>query len=348
MGTVSCLSTEIEQGLRRVHPRLRKTVVRKLAPTIAAVIQTQTANTAQWAAVLPIETERADMRLQWIARLLANPLLESRRLMEPFARHRLSEAGANAQVIVLSMDQTDLGDRFAILMVGVRVGDRALPLIWSVEAGPANLGFEAQCALLEIVAGWLPAGAEVLLAADRFYPSAQLIAWLQAQAWGYRLRLKGNHVLDVGHGQVAYTADLARGEAPRQAVGARLFESGIETNIGVWHESGHEEPWIIAMDCPPTPAAVRDYGLRWGIEPMFSDFKTRGFGLEDTQLRYAIRVDHLVLIMTLAMYWCTETGCRDAQQAPTPLEKKPPSNPTPATGASASSPAPAYPGSNAG
>jgi len=71
----------------------------------------------------------------------------------------------------------------------------------------------------------------------------------------------------------------------------------------------------------PTPAAVRDYGLRWGIEPMFSDFKTRGFGLEDTQLRHPDRVDHLVLIMTLAMY-CTETGARDAQEAPTPLEKK--------------------------
>ena len=348
MGTVACLAGKIEEGLRRVHPRLRKTVVKKLAPTIAAVIQTQTANTAQWAAVLPIETERADMRLQWVARLLANPLLESERVMEPFARHRLSEAAAHGQVIVLSMDQTDLGDRFAILMLSVRVGDRALPLIWTVEAGAANLGFEAQRALLEIVAGWLPAGAAVLLAADRFYPSAPLLEWLQAHAWGYRLRLKGNHVVDVGRAEVTYTADLARGASHRHELQARLFESGIETNIGVWHETGHEEPWIIAMDCPPTTAAVRDYGLRWGIEPMFSDFKTRGFGLEDTQLRHAIRVDHLVLIMTLAMYWCTETGCRDAHEAPTPLEKKRPSKPTPATGAGASSPAPAFPGSNAG
>lgn len=78
--------------------------------------------------------------------------------------------------------------------------------------------------------------------------------------------------------------------------GARLFQEGVETNIGVWHEAGHAEPWIIAMDCPPTPAAVRDYGLRWGIEPMFSDFKSRGFGLEDTQLRDPERVDHPVVV----------------------------------------------------
>ena len=30
-----------------------------------------------------------------------------------------------------------------------------------------------------------------------------------------------------------------------------------------------------------------EYSARWGIEPMFSDFKSRGFGIEDTQLRYA-------------------------------------------------------------
>lgn len=62
MGTVGHLAEEIERGLRRVHPGLRKTVTRKLAATVAAVLQTQAANTAARAAVLPIETERDDMR----------------------------------------------------------------------------------------------------------------------------------------------------------------------------------------------------------------------------------------------------------------------------------------------
>jgi hypothetical protein len=33
---------------------------------------------------------------------------------------------------------------------------------------------------------------------------------------------------------------------------------------------------------------------------MFADFKSRGFGVEDTQLRYADRLDRLILVMTLA------------------------------------------------
>jgi hypothetical protein len=176
--------------VRHAHPTLRKTAVKKLALAVAAVVQTQTAHTAAWAAVLPIETERADMRLQWTSRLLANRLVDSPFVMEPFARRQLREAAANAQTIVLSMDQTDLGDRFAILMVSVRVGDRALLLIWSVEAGAANLGFEAQRALLKIVAGWLPGQASVLLAADRFYPSAPLLERLQARGWGAAVRAR--------------------------------------------------------------------------------------------------------------------------------------------------------------
>lgn len=53
-------------------------------------------------------------------------------------------------------------------------------------------------------------------------------------------------------------------------------------NIGFIHESGHPEPWIIAMKCKPDCYKTMDYGLRWEIEAMFSDFKSRGFGLEET------------------------------------------------------------------
>src|SRR3954465_11172513 len=40
-----------------------------------------------------------------------------------------------------------------------------------------------------------------------------------------------------------------------------------------------------------------EYGQRWAIEPMFSDFKSRGFGVADTRIRYADRLDRLLLVM---------------------------------------------------
>ena len=77
----------------------------------------------------------------------------------------------------------------------------------------------------------------------------------------------------------------------------RLGEACIPTALGVLHEAGYPEPWIIAMDCPPKRAAVSDYGARWAIEPMFSDFKSRGFRLEDTKLEAPKRLDCLILIL---------------------------------------------------
>ncbi|MEX3526575.1 MAG: hypothetical protein VB143_03855, partial [Burkholderia sp.] len=101
------------------------------------------------------------------------------------------------------------------------------------------------------------------------------------------------------------------------------------------HEPGHPEPWIIAMNQQPNRARVLDYGARWSIEPMFSDFKTRGFRLDGTQIRAPERLDRLLLIMTLAMSWCVNAGRADALQNPTPTEKKRARKPIRITGACA-------------
>jgi len=322
MGSVRKLADEVERGLGQAHPRLRKTVVKKLALAVGAMIEGQTPNTVELANLLPLKTDRQDMREQWLRRLLKNPLLVATAVMEPFARKKLAKAARNGQTVMLSMDQTDLGDRMAVLMVSLRVGDRALPLAWLAEEGPANIGFEGQRRLLEHVLTWLPAGSKVLLLADRFYPSAELFGWLGAHDWGYRLRLKGNLLADPGQGDEVTTGELAQGVKERYLSGVRLFAQGIMTNLGILHEAGHPEPWIIAMDCAPNRAAVLDYAARWAIEPMFSDFKGRGFELEDSQLEHADRLERLILIMSLAMYWCVRVGRDDALNRPIPLEKK--------------------------
>lgn len=54
----------MERGLRGTHPELRKTVVSKLALAVGAMIGGQTPNTVELANLLPLETERQDMREQ--------------------------------------------------------------------------------------------------------------------------------------------------------------------------------------------------------------------------------------------------------------------------------------------
>jgi len=51
---------------------------------------------------------------------------------------------------------------------------------------------------------------------------------------------------------------------------------------------------------------------------MFSDFKTRGFHLEASQIE---RTDRLVLVLALALYWAVSTGLWDALENRAPAEK---------------------------
>ncbi|HYQ93003.1 MAG TPA: transposase [Candidatus Competibacteraceae bacterium] len=333
METVQKLAEKVKEGLQTALPTLRKTVINKLALAVGARIEAQTPHTSELANVLPVPTEQQAIREPWWRRLLKNPLLDSPVVLEPFARTELGEAARNGQTVILSLDQTALGDRFAVLRLALQVGDRSLPLAWVVEAGAATIGFAGQQGLLERVRAWLPPDTAGLLLGDRFYPSAAFFTWWHQHRWQYRLRLKGNLTVDTGCGE-ATTGELAEGVSERDLPEVRRFQRGVPTNLGILREAGHEEPWIIAMDCQPTQAAVRDYGTRWVIEPTLADFKSRGFHLEDTQLQAPDRLDRLLLIMTLARYWCVRVGRHDALYHPTPLEKKPGHRPILAMGAS--------------
>jgi hypothetical protein len=272
------------------------------------------------------------MRYRWISRLLGNPLIDADAVMAPYGRELLARLAAEGRTVVLMIDQTQATARHQVVMVAARVGGRALPLAWRVRTTQGAIGFDEQRGALEAVAGLLPAGARPVLMGDRFYGTPALIGWCRQRGWGWRLRLKQDLLVFEGGGETTLAACLARGERLLRDV--ELTERRAVTHVAMVHEPGHPEPWIIAMSEPPTVHRAFDYGLRWGIEAMFSDFKTRGFGLEDSHLRRPERLDRLILVMALALFWAVSTGMWDAVHGATPDEKKPRTD-NPATSAAA-------------
>ncbi|RNJ48083.1 transposase [Methylocystis hirsuta] len=69
------------------------------------------------------------------------------------------------------------------------------------------------------------------------------------------------------------------------------------------------------MDVNPGKYTVLDYGMRWGIENMFSDFKSRGFGLMQSHIQKSDRLERLILIMSIALYWAISCGMFAERQA---------------------------------
>ena len=290
-----------------------------LSLLVATMLEVRSANLMDLAASLPRAADRLDMRYQWISRVLGNDLIDIDAVMAPYGREVLARLGASGQRIVLIMDQTQLTTRHQAVVVAVRFGGRALPLSWRIRETQGAIGFAEQREALEVARAMLPEGAKPVLMGDRFYGSPALIAWCRDQGWDWRLRLKQDLLVFEDDGETTLAECLARGE--HMLTGIELTGKRVVTNVAMIHEAGHPEPWIIALSEAPTVHRAFDYGLRWGIEPMFSDFKTRGFGIEDSHIQRTDRLGRLILVMALALYWAVSVGMWDRVNKATPAEK---------------------------
>lgn len=317
--SIQHMAGHAEVILKQFLSKQRKTQRRKLALLIATMIEVRSANTMELAAALPTDTERLDMRYQWVSRFLQNEYVRCGEVMRPFAE-KLLERAALQGTIHLAIDQTQACYGMQILMVSVCHQSRALPIAWIAEATEGGIGFADQKYLLDLVEEYLPDSASVMLLGDRFYGTADLISLCNQKGWDYRLRLKGNLKVDLGD-ESTTTGQLSKGHDPFHP-DVRLTGKSVPTNLAIVREEGHTESWILAMSQKPSFESAREYGKRWSIEAMFSDFKSRGFGLEGTQLRYPDRLERLILIMALSLLWSVVAGEQDAATSSLPHEKK--------------------------
>ena len=311
----------IAKDLEGRLPRQRATQRRKLSELVAGMLVCQTPNLMELSNVLDRPTESAEARYNYVERFLKNPLVDKQVVMAAYAKDLLARLAVHHHTLVLMIDQSKVNNALELLMVSVRLRKRAVPLFWiAKDTKGGGIGFKEQKALLDVVFSWLPEGCRPMLAGDRFYGTADLVQWCQQHSWRYRLRLKGNLCVYQDHGDDK-TLDQLKAEGKRTLEKAR-FRSGMVTHVGILHESGHKEPWYIAMDSIPNEYKTYDYGLRWGIESMFSDFKSRGFSLMQTHIRFSDRLERLVLILSIALHWAVSTGLMREKQHQDHAEKR--------------------------
>jgi hypothetical protein len=269
---------------------------------------------------LPRQTGDEQSKERYISRFLGNPLIDPVVVMGGFIPEMADIAGSPGKTMVLSMDQSKISDGFEGLRIAIRVGERAIPRAWKGRETSGGIGFDGQESLLGAVYAMLPKGRPVLLTGDRFYGSAALIRWCGKQGWPYRRRLKDNPILPHEGGEI--TTGEAATAGMTSLLNAVWNETGVKTHSGILHEKGHKEPWIIARSDTPSQGRVLDDGMRWGMEPLFSDFKSRGFGIAQTQLQHASRIERLILVLTVALYWAASTGRQPKPSKYTPKKKK--------------------------
>src|SRR4051794_36981263 len=190
MGGVETLAAAVRADLAARLPSQNKKQREGLALLVATALDVRSVNLMELAAAVPRAAERLDMRYQWISRLLGNAHIDVEAVMAPYAREVLARACAGSRTLVVIIDQSKVNDAHHMVMVSLRVGERALPLAWCVKKTQGTIGFREQRDALTTVAALLPEGVRPTLMGDRFYGSPALIAWCRDHGWGWRLRCK--------------------------------------------------------------------------------------------------------------------------------------------------------------
>ena len=236
-GSVCNLVNAINDDLmQRGRPAIDKRAIYSLSECVACALITRSVNSYEWMSVLPRECLKKSKEL-YIRRVLSSPLIDVSKVMSVYAPEIVNKLSKNGETIVLMMDQSKICDDLQILMISLRFGDRSIPILWKSEETKGNIGFEIQKKLLNDVKGFLPSGAKIMLSADRFYGTKNLIEWCQKNDWGYRIRLKGSLVFEHEGGEIT-ASDI--GKMPESCViGAIFNDSNINTNIGYLHEENH-------------------------------------------------------------------------------------------------------------
>ena len=317
-GGVIHLSTVMEEDLETRVTGLSKPQRIGLADLAASVLTCRSVNTSEIANVLPRIVKEAESKQRYVFRFLANKHVIPHDVMKGYIPDLLRLLTEKGQTAVMMLDQSKISDGRECLMVSLRLHDRGIPVVWKVMETRGPIGFDVQEPLLRLLKTMIPEGVHVLLAADRFYGTASLVRLCQELGLSYRIRLKGNLRLSHEGGEITPMEAVRSGLTSLKKVGL----GNTQTNIGIIHEREHPEPWIIAMDASPTSYKTLDYGLRWGIESMFSDFKTRGFRITDTQLHAPERIERLILVIAMAIIWAVSTG-EQVSSSSQPSKKKP-------------------------
>src|SRR6266540_7168063 len=248
-----------------------------LAVLICGIVGAHHVQFAQIADHAPIRGRKHESLITRFRRFVKHKAVTPEAIWLPFARAVLASLAQAPVTLVL--DGTTAGRGCLVLMASVVYHGRAIPLLWTVVKGKkGHLPQHVHCALIRQLREVIPAQATVLVLGDGEFDGAELQAAIRAAKWDYACRTASNITIYAAD-RVFTVGDLPlqRGEAVAIAdVEMTAARYGPILLIGVWEEA-HDEPIYLITSLTDAQCAIESYRLRFRIECMFAEHKSRGF-----------------------------------------------------------------------
>jgi hypothetical protein len=306
--------------LTQVRPHIRVTHVRPLAQFALGLIWAGQVSLRAVAATLPLAVADASSE-QRLRRWLKNDRVIVAHLWAGLLPRLLASRGG--QEVLLVLDPTPHNGAATILMLSLVCRRRTLPVAWRVLPQQTSWPQTQLTYLRHLfadVARALPPACTVTVIGDRALPSAAVIDACRDLGWQALFRLSVNgrqgHHVRLADGVVCPLWTLVTEPGQRWSGVVEVFKAAgwRRMNLTIRWQRGQAEPWVLVSTRAGGAARVREYRRRAHAEATYADCKRRGWNLEASRMTARDRLDRLLLVVHLALWWSRQLGLRVIRQ----------------------------------
>jgi hypothetical protein len=192
-----------------------------------------------------------------------------------------------------------------VLLLGCVYQGTVIPLCWMMLGKAGNSSMAERIRLMNALLRVLPKSRIAVFIADREFIGADWLSYLRLQGIQRCIRIRQNSLLENSKVTWVYEKfnHLTLGQSSflkrrYKLMGEVFYLAGVNLN---------DDFLIIACDEKPSKG-LKVYGLRWGIETLFGNTKSRGFDFEATHVTDPEKLSLLLGIMSLAIFWSIRSG----------------------------------------
>jgi Transposase DDE domain len=325
MNAFSPLCTVWHQQVKRFFTGLHGHQSKILAMFVLGAIKAESIVIQRVAEELLAESEaKAPSIERRLERFLSNQRIDTQETWNDFLAQILPYFQREPMRLVI--DLTPYEEHAQVIYVGLLQHSRVLPLAWKVMPGQKKWEQGLWDCIDQLFTRIAPhlAGTACTIIGDSAFGCFPMVKLCEKYGWHYLFRICAEHTCEPWSkgGRLlpnCPVSDLVNKPGKRFYGPVRLWqENHIETNLSAYWASGEEEALLIISDLPACRKRISEYKRRWRVESTFQDLKSRGWDWEESHVRRLDRVDRMLLVLFLMIWWlahlaasCLHHGKRD-------------------------------------
>lgn len=305
-GSNGHLLAQIKGLLHRLYEEPGNSQVATLAMMVTGLFlgrHVQLWEIALWVPI-PIQLTSIVRRFE---RFVANADIDIVALFEPFVIAMQTSLGQETAYLII--DCTQAGKKCRTLLVGLAYHGTVLPLAWrTVRGKKGHVKGQLQKSLLQQVYCYFKRHKQVIVLGDAEFSNEPVISWLRSVDWDFIFRFQSCYRLQITDtatwepAQSIYeVSQLGPGQVCHWEQACFTKQHQIpDLTMTVHWDAQEEEPLYLISSLPALEQPHFIYQIRFWIETLFGNHKSRGFQLARTHMTDPDHIDRLILAVVIA------------------------------------------------